>query len=93
LIFFAPSVVNNFKQVLEYLEILGLPYNINHYLVRGLDYYTKTVFEIRLANDNLALCGGGRYDYLVEMLGGKPTPAVGGAAGIERLVEVLKRCN
>ncbi|MDD3614194.1 MAG: histidine--tRNA ligase [Candidatus Pacebacteria bacterium] len=91
--FLCPECRKHFKQILEYLEILGLPYNINHHLVRGLDYYTKTVFEIRLASDNLALCGGGRYDYLVEMLGGKSTPAVGGAAGIERLVEVLKKNN
>lgn len=82
---------NHFKQVLEYLETIGLPYNINHNLVRGLDYYTKTVFEIRKADDNIALCGGGRYDYLIEMLGGKPTPAVGGAAGVERLVEIIEK--
>jgi len=82
---------NHFKQVLEYLEFLGLSYNINHYLVRGLDYYTKTVFEIRTVEDDLALCGGGRYDYLIEMLGGKATAAVGGAAGIERIVEILKK--
>lgn len=81
---------NHFKALLEYLEELGLPYTINHSLVRGLDYYTKTVFEIRETKDNLALCGGGRYDYLAEILGGKPTPAVGGAAGIERLVEIIK---
>jgi histidyl-tRNA synthetase len=68
-----------------------LPYAINHTLVRGLDYYTKTVFEIRETTDNLALCGGGRYDYLTEVLGGKHTPAVGAAAGIERLVDVLKK--
>jgi len=82
---------NHFKTVLEYLEGMDLPYTINPYLVRGLDYYTKTVFEIRKTDDNLALCGGGRYDYLTEMLGGKPTPAVGGAAGVERLVEFLKK--
>lgn len=81
---------NHFKSLLEYLEELKLPYNINNSLVRGLDYYTKTVFEIRETKDNLALCGGGRYDYLAEVLGGKSTPAVGGAAGVERLVEILK---
>jgi Histidyl-tRNA synthetase len=89
--YLCPECRHHFKQVLEYLEGLGLPYTINPYLVRGLDYYTKTVFEIRKSDDNLALCGGGRYDYLVEMLGGKPTPAVGGAAGVERLVELLKK--
>lgn len=82
---------NHFKTLLEYLEELSLPYTINHTLVRGLDYYTKTVFEIRETTDNLALCGGGRYDYLTEILGGKHTPAVGAAAGIERLVDVLKK--
>jgi len=69
---------------------LNLPYAINHTLVRGLDYYTKTVFEIRETTDNLALCGGGRYDYLTEVLGGKHTSAVGAAAGVERLAEILK---
>lgn len=81
---------NHFKSLLEYLEELGLPYVINHSLVRGLDYYTKTVFEIHETKDNLALCGGGRYDYLAEVLGGRATPAVGGAAGVERLVDILK---
>jgi len=81
---------SHFKSLLEYLEELQLPYEINHRLVRGLDYYTKTVFEIRETDDNLALCGGGRYDYLVEILGGRPTPAVGAAVGVERLVEILK---
>jgi len=81
---------NHFKALLEYLEELNLPYAINHTLVRGLDYYTKTVFEIRETTDNLALCGGGRYDYLTEVLGGKHTSAVGAAAGVERLAEILK---
>lgn len=89
--YLCPECRHHFKQVLEYLEALGLPYTINPYLVRGLDYYTKTVFEIRKNDDNLALCGGGRYDYLIEMLGGKSTPAVGGAAGVERLVEIVKK--
>jgi len=89
--YLCPECRNHFKQVLEYLESIGLPYSINHNLVRGLDYYTKTVFEIRKTDDNIALCGGGRYDYLVEMLGGKSTPAVGGAAGVERLVELIKK--
>ena len=62
--------------------------------VRGLDYYTKTVFEIFTEGDpdlNFALAGGGRYDYLIEMLGGKATSAVGAAIGIERVIEVLKK--
>lgn len=91
--YLCPACRNHFKQLMEYLEELGLPYEINHYLVRGLDYYNRTVFEIREVEDNLALAGGGRYDYLVEMLGGKPTPGVGGAGGVERLVEIMKKRN
>lgn len=78
------------KQVLEYLEEANLPYVLNHLLVRGLDYYSRTVFEIFLEEGNLALAGGGRYDYLAEVLGGRPTPAVGGAMGVQRLVEILQ---
>lgn len=84
---------NHFKAVLEFLEELSLPYMLNHYLVRGLDYYTRTVFEIFTEGLDMALAGGGRYDYLVELLGGKPTPAVGGAIGIERLAAVIKDRN
>ena len=88
-----------FKQVLDYLDALEIPYMINPHLVRGLDYYTRTVFEIfqgevseKPATDqpnqpkNLALASGGRYDNLVHLLGGKETPAVGGAMGIERVL-------
>ena len=78
----------HFNEVRTYLDALDIPYNVNFRLVRGLDYYTKTVFE--LTSDFLgaqdALCGGGRYDNLIEDLGGKNTPAVGFAAGIERLL-------
>jgi histidyl-tRNA synthetase len=88
----------HFKEVLEYLENLKLPYSLNNYLVRGLDYYSKTVFEFVL--DPVegeapigSLGGGGRYDYLVETLGGKSTPAVGAALGCERLIEVMRRRN
>lgn len=91
---------NHFKEVLEYLDQLELPYNLNPYLVRGLDYYTKTVFEIfeKQEEESLevkpnALVGGGRYDELVELLGGEETPACGGAAGIERLVASMKDKN
>ncbi|MBI4101424.1 MAG: histidine--tRNA ligase [Candidatus Nealsonbacteria bacterium] len=83
----------HFKETLEYLDETGLPYHLNPYLVRGLDYYTKTVFEIYAEDDGgrqNALVGGGRYDSLVRMLGGRDTPAVGGAAGIERLVQMMK---
>lgn len=81
---------SHLKQVLEYLEEAGLPYVLNHLLARGLDYYSRTVFEIFLEESNLALAGGGRYDYLAEVLGGRPTPAVGGAMGVERIIEVLQ---
>ncbi len=93
-----------FKEVLEFLDDLNLPYHLNPHLVRGLDYYTKTVFEIFPAEDELpktsfvppsliaknALAGGGRYDGLVKLLGGKDTPACGGAAGVERIIDLMK---
>jgi histidyl-tRNA synthetase len=79
--------VNHYKKVKEYLEDLGIPYTEDPYLVRGMDYYTETAFE--LISPDLgaqdALAGGGRYDLLVEEIGGLPTPAVGFAAGMERL--------
>ncbi len=87
----------HFKEVLEYLDNLKLPYMLNNFLVRGLDYYTKTVFEFYLdkveGEDPFgrALCGGGRYDYLVESMGGAATPAVGVGIGISPIREVLKR--
>ena len=78
----------HFDKVLLYLDTLGIKYEIDDYLVRGLDYYCKTVFEIQSNHlgAQSALCGGGRYDYLIEELGGKQTPAIGFAAGIERLI-------
>ncbi|MDO8264924.1 MAG: histidine--tRNA ligase [Candidatus Parcubacteria bacterium] len=88
---------SHFKKVLEFLDELELPYHLNPFLVRGLDYYTKTVFEIfedskgtEGVNLNSALVGGGRYDALIKVLFGKDTPACGGAAGVERIVESLK---
>ena len=83
----------HFEAVQRYLDILGLPFELSHRLVRGLDYYTKTVFEIRPPDEGAqsALGGGGRYDNLIEELGGKPTPAIGFAAGMERIVLNLKR--
>ena len=84
----------HFMQVLEYLDDLEITYNLNPHLVRGLDYYTNTVFEIWPAEGEegspSALGGGGRYNDLVENLGGRPTPALGFAAGVERLVVKLK---
>lgn len=79
----------HFMQVLEYLDEADVAYNLNPRLVRGLDYYTKTVFEFWATGDDtgqLSLGGGGRYDTLVEQLGGQPTPAAGFAAGIERII-------
>jgi len=79
---------NHFDEVQIYLEALGVPFTLDTALVRGLDYYTRTTFEIISGNLGAqdALCGGGRYDKLVETLGGKPTPAVGFAAGLERIL-------
>lgn len=100
----APLIMDNlckacnkhFKEVLEYLDYLKIPYRINVKLVRGLDYYTHTVFEIWKNGDEIsrqnALGGGGRYDHLVEEFGGKFTPAVGFAFGMDRLVaEMMKK--
>jgi len=85
---------DHFKEVLELLDELDIPYMLNPYLVRGLDYYTKTVFEIceegKDSSQN-ALAGGGRYDNLVEMFKGKSTPATGAAAGIERIIAFIKQ--
>ncbi|MCU0653699.1 MAG: histidine--tRNA ligase, partial [Candidatus Pacebacteria bacterium] len=98
----APQIVDHlcdeckahFKEVLEYLEEIGLPYRLNPYLVRGLDYYTRTVFEICQDNKDgttsAALGGGGRYDGLIKMLGGKETPAMGAALGVDRIVAAMK---
>jgi len=84
----------HFREVLEFLDEIELPYHLNPYLVRGLDYYTKTVFEISEESEEGrkqgALIGGGRYDALVKLLGGKDTPASGGAAGIERIIALMK---
>lgn len=84
---------SHFDDVLELLNRSNTPFVIDGKLVRGLDYYTKTAFEItsRALGSQDALAGGGRYDLLVEELGGKPTPGVGFAAGIERLLMVLKK--
>ena len=83
---------NHFKEVLEYLDEIDVPYRLNPKLVRGLDYYTKTVFEVWPEdNPGHALGGGGRYDNLVEMLGDKIAPAVGFAVGVERLIDELKK--
>ena len=84
---------HHFKQILEYLDELKLPYVLNHHLVRGLDYYNRTVFEIFYEGFSDAIASGGRYDYLTEMIGGRITPAVGGAIGLERVLLVIKNNN
>jgi histidyl-tRNA synthetase len=85
----------HFSGVLEYLDDLGVAYELNPLLVRGLDYYTRTVFEFYGERDGsqAALGGGGRYDALVETLGGQPTPAVGFALGLERIVLELEEAG
>ncbi|MBR2069343.1 MAG: histidine--tRNA ligase [Candidatus Gastranaerophilales bacterium] len=83
----------HFETLLEYLDELGIKYSRNKLLVRGLDYYNRTVFEIKSQNlgSQSAVCGGGRYDGLVEMLGGVPTPAIGFAMGVERLYTIVNK--
>ena len=96
----APKMIDNlcgecgehFEKAKAYLDAMGISYEIDPDIVRGLDYYTRTVFEI--TSDALgaqsAVCGGGRYNGLVEELGGKPTDGIGFAVGIERLALILK---
>jgi len=83
----------HFNQLKGYLKLLEIPFAVNHRLVRGLDYYTRTAFEIqpKAAGAQSTICGGGRYDDLIEELGGKPTPAIGFAIGIERIILNLKK--
>lgn len=83
---------DHFSELQEYLTALNIEFTINKRLVRGLDYYNRTVFEITsnsLGSQN-AVCGGGRYDPLVEMLNGPSTPAFGWAMGMERLIRLMK---
>lgn len=82
-----------FEQVQDHLQMLDIPYQLDPYLVRGLDYYTHTAFEIVSPDlgSQSTVCGGGRYDGLVEELGGPSTPAVGWAVGMERLVLLLQK--
>ncbi|MDD3014277.1 MAG: histidine--tRNA ligase [Candidatus Gastranaerophilales bacterium] len=90
--YICPECSDHFIELQGYLKALNIEYTINKRLVRGLDYYNKTVFEITsnaLGSQN-AVCGGGRYDPLVEMLGGPSTPAVGWAMGMERLLSLME---
>ena len=86
---------NHFSELLGYLDSLNIKYSRNKLLVRGLDYYNRTVFEIKSSalGSQSAVCGGGRYDGLVEMLGGQATPAVGFAMGVERLYTLADKIN
>ena len=85
----------HWDKLLGYLQSMGIPYQVEHRLVRGLDYYSRTVFEIQPADVGAqsTICGGGRYDGLIEQLGGKYTPGVGFGSGLERLALNLKRCE
>ena len=86
----------HFKRVLEFLDEVKVPYILNPLLVRGLDYYTRTVFEFLPDNEEapqLSILSGGRYDRLVDMLGGPKTPAAGWAMGMDRVVLALKEKN
>ncbi len=93
--YLCPQCEAHFNQLKSYLALLDLPFEVNHCLVRGLDYYTRTVFEIQPESEGAqsTIGGGGRYDDLIEELGGKPTPAIGFAAGIERIILNLKKQN
>jgi len=90
--FLGPESLAHFQRVQDILSANGVAYRINPRLVRGMDYYNLTVFEF--ITDQLGsqgtICGGGRYDYLIEQVGGKPSPAVGWALGVERVLELLK---
>ena len=93
--YLGPDSQKHFEQVQTLLNDLGISYELNHRLVRGLDYYTHTAFEI--ISDDLGaqatVCGGGRYDGLVQELGGPETPAVGWAIGLERLIILLQQLD
>ena len=87
-----PECEEHFTLLRGYLQQIELPFSVNHCLVRGLDYYTRTVFEIQpqTGGAQSTIGGGGRYDDLIEELGGKATPALGFATGIERIILNLK---
>ena len=89
--FICEDCAEHFKEVKQLLDTMNVKYSVNKLLVRGLDYYNRTVFEIKSNNlgSQNAVCGGGRYDSLVKNLGGEDTPAVGWAMGMERLNSLL----
>ena len=87
--------LDHWNKLAGYLQAMGIPYAVDHRLVRGLDYYTRTVFEIQPGDVGAqsTICGGGRYDGLIEQLGGRATPGIGFGSGIERLTLNLKRAE
>ncbi|MBO0780338.1 MAG: histidine--tRNA ligase [Ktedonobacteraceae bacterium] len=95
----APRITDNlcepcrehFEAVQRFLEMYQVPYIVDKLIVRGLDYYTRTVFEVISEDNKLALNGGGRYDGLAEILGGQPTPGIGFGLGVERVIQEMKR--
>lgn len=95
----SPQIIDNLckackkdlNEVFEYLEELKVPYMLDPFLVRGLDYYNNTVFEFFSEGETLALGGGGRYDSLIAQLGGRETPALGGAIGLDRIIDAMKK--
>lgn len=82
---------SHFDELINYLDLMNVKYSVNKLLVRGLDYYNRTVFEIKSENlgSQNAVCGGGRYDSLVKNLGGEDVPAIGFAMGMERLASLI----
>jgi histidyl-tRNA synthetase len=86
--YLCPDCAEHFSRLQHYLGRLGIPFTLDHRLVRGLDYYTRTVFEVQpeVEGGQSTIGGGGRYDDLIEELGGRPTPALGFATGIERII-------
>lgn len=87
--------LDHWNKLAGYLQAMAIPYTVDHRLVRGLDYYTRTVFEIQPGDVGAqsTICGGGRYDGLIEQLGGRATPGIGFGSGIERLTLNLKRAE
>jgi histidyl-tRNA synthetase len=90
--FLGDTSLAHLRSVTSILDANGVAYSINPRLVRGMDYYNLTVFEFvttKLGSQG-TICAGGRYDYLMEQIGGKPAPAVGWAMGVERVLELIK---
>ena len=91
--YLCPECKEHFENVKKRLIELGVDYEIDSSIVRGLDYYTKTVFEFVSQDEGYTVLGGGRYDGLVKELGGQDTPAVGFATGVERILEIYEKYN